>query len=91
MNDSEYIETQRQIMLLAGMAAGLDVRGFLERVEQAQSVGPVLDPTLYRAAADNLECVALLARAVADLQAAHHKAAAQFKNRPTIDFYENPN
>jgi len=54
MNDAEYLQTQMQVLLLAGLLLQLDLPAFLHRIEAAEALGPVLDPTLYRRAADNL-------------------------------------
>jgi len=42
MNDQEYQETQNALNLIARMISGLDLTGFLKRIEQADSVAPFL-------------------------------------------------
>jgi hypothetical protein len=57
MTDDEYRQTQRKLMRLAVEVQGLDFQGFLERIAEAESAGPVLDPTLYRRGAAALAAV----------------------------------
>jgi hypothetical protein len=63
MTDAEYLQTQRQLVLLAQIVDSLDLDGFLRRIEVAESVGPILNPTLYTEGAENLLKVKGLARA----------------------------
>ena len=63
MSDTEYHDTQGRLIDTAFNLAALDLDGFLGRIRESHAVGPVLDPTLYRAASDGLEAVADLARA----------------------------
>lgn len=68
MDDHEYLDTQDQIMVLAKLTLDLDVDGFLRRIDEAEVVGPILDPTLYRQASGNLEKIKRIAEAVRGLQ-----------------------
>jgi len=54
MNDTEYLRTQEQILLLASMLLDLDLPEFLNRIEMAEAAGPLFNPSLYRQAAGNL-------------------------------------
>lgn len=47
MTDPEYLYTQNQVLLLASLAATLDLDTFIARIERAHAVGPIVDPTLY--------------------------------------------
>jgi hypothetical protein len=53
MTDQEYSDVQRSLLLLASVAAELDLAGYLDRIALVHSVGALLDPTLYRAALYN--------------------------------------
>jgi hypothetical protein len=68
MTDAEYLQTQRQLVLLAQIVDSLDLDGFLQRIGVAESVGPILNPTLYTEGAENLARVKGLARACKALQ-----------------------
>lgn len=61
MTDEEYTTTMHQLFLMAGLIRKTDVNGFLERIARAESVAPILDPTLSRAAGPKLEIVKAVA------------------------------
>lgn len=61
MNDADYTSTQYQLMILATIVSGLDLDGFLKRIDMAEAAGPILDPTMYRAAMTNLNSIKRLA------------------------------
>jgi hypothetical protein len=50
MTDDEYELMQQQVLFLGSILVQMDLDGFLARIEHAHAVGPILDPTLYRAA-----------------------------------------
>lgn len=54
MSEEEYTQTQHTIQMIAGLVADLPLEEFIAIVEQAQAAGPVLDPTRWRQATDNL-------------------------------------
>lgn len=62
MTDSEYIAAQRALVYASAMLNKHDWSAFNQRVKTAQAVGPILDPTLYIKASDNLSRVAKVAR-----------------------------
>ncbi len=62
MDNYDYETTQQQIMFLASLIVPLDLKGFLDRINQSHSFAPILDPTLYRAAAGNLSKIEDIAR-----------------------------
>ena len=55
------------IVSVAGLLAQIDLPAMLERVERAHALGPVLDPTLYRAKAKAMDEDAELIRAALPL------------------------
>lgn len=63
MNDVEYRSTQNQLLIVASLVRELDLDGFLERINKAEAIGPIVDPTLYRAAMANLSVIKSLASA----------------------------
>jgi hypothetical protein len=63
MDDWRYADTQHWLLIVANMVAGLDLDGFLQRIEQSEAAGPVLDPTLYALASGKLAKVKRLAEA----------------------------
>jgi hypothetical protein len=68
MNDHEYFNTQGQIMVLAKLTLDLNMDWFLNRIAAAEAIGPILNPTLYRAAGGNLDKIKRIAEAVRNLQ-----------------------
>lgn len=64
MTREEYTEMQSQLVLLARMLPTLDYEGFLEHMEKAEAVGPLLDPTLYLKASENMRSIKELAQAL---------------------------
>ena len=58
MTDAEYQVAQDQCAMLASLALNLpDLDAMLARIATADSIGPIYDPTLYRAAFRKLEQV----------------------------------
>ena len=70
MTDEEYSSTQSQLMLLARVALGINIDGFIERINTAETIAPILDPTLYLQGADNLSKIKALAIGASKFQRA---------------------
>ncbi len=68
MTDEEYGETQRQVVMVSVLVNNMDLEGFLERISLAHSAGPILNPTLYRDAMDNISKIESLANALRSFQ-----------------------
>lgn len=68
MTNEEYTQTQQHIVLLAQLANGLDLDGFLERISLAESVAPIVDPTLWIRGGKKLHQVKRLAQALRPFQ-----------------------
>lgn len=68
LSDEAYLTLQMQLTTLAGLVREMPLSEFIERINKAESVGPILDPTLYRAAAKKLETVKDLAQALTSFQ-----------------------
>lgn len=52
---SDYQVNLRSVFNLAALVRGLRIQEVLGAMERAEGIGPVLDPTLYITAADQLE------------------------------------
>ena len=70
ITDEQYLNTQTQLTLIAGLAQDMDLNGFLARINDSHSIAPILDPTLYRAGMKRLELIADLARAMQKVKTA---------------------
>lgn len=57
MTNKEYMVTQVKMIEIGKVLDTLDFEGFVERCRMAEAIGPVIDPTLYQRAIDNLEAV----------------------------------
>lgn len=68
MSSAEYEATQQNLVFIAHLINQCDLHGFLESIEIAESVGPILDPTLYRKFMKKLESVKRLAQAALHFQ-----------------------
>lgn len=68
MTNELYLLHQTQIINLAMVATGIDTESFIKRIDQAETMGPVLDPSLYRDASLSLSKIKTLAQAVQDLK-----------------------
>lgn len=68
MSDGDYLATQVVLGNLAGFVIPLDLDGFLQRIGEAEAAGPVLDPSLYKEAARDMDRIRRLAQAARDFQ-----------------------
>ena len=68
MKRIEYMAIQDQLVLLARVIEPLDLVDFLNEIEHSETVGPIVDPTLYLQSANKLENVKRLARAALTFQ-----------------------
>ena len=68
MSNAEYIATQQQLLLMASLIKELNLDGFLARIKTAYALGPILDPTLYKKSAENVETVHRIAVAARNFQ-----------------------
>jgi len=63
MNRIEYMAIQVQLVLLAQVVEPLDLVRFLSAIDHSETMGPIVDPTLYLQTANKLENVKRLAQA----------------------------
>ena len=68
MNDIEYLDIQEKLGLISGIVYRLDLDGFLARIERAETIGCVVDPTLYQLGSAKLVDIRRLAQACKKLQ-----------------------
>lgn len=72
MTNEEYQLTQDTLVGVVAVLRGLDLRAFLQRIDRAEAVAPIIDPTLYRQAAVPLGQVRRLAAAALALAQVSH-------------------
>jgi hypothetical protein len=68
MSNEDYQITQEMLFNVVRLTTALDLPAFLERIETADAIGAVIDPTLYRDAASNLDDLKTLAEAANTLR-----------------------
>ena len=69
MKKEEYQQTQTQLLEIMHTVSSMDLNGFVNATNRAESVGPILNPTLYRAGQENLEIVKRMAVALREFKA----------------------
>lgn len=77
MTNDEYKATQDLLLQAGRMVDILDLNGFRDRIRHADSIGSVLDPTLYRDAHRNLQAINELAGAAIRLKSAFQTLKSQ--------------
>jgi hypothetical protein len=84
VNDEEYMTVQTQLQAIGGLVLGMDLDGFLERIDRAETLTPILNPTLWMRGAEKLREVREIAEAVRDVQkVARRQVAAACRNQPS--------
>jgi hypothetical protein len=68
VTDAEYALTQRLIVAAGQLVVGLDLEGFLRRIEMAEAAGPIFAPSLYRESMEKLSEIQRLAEACKTFQ-----------------------
>lgn len=71
MDGKTYIETQMRIIEMGKLADSLDLEAFLKCISNAEAMGPVMDPTMYLKAMDNLRAIKKLAEVAVKMKAAY--------------------
>lgn len=67
MTDKEYIQYQQKIIQLANEIRQLNgLPDFLGRISKAEALGPILNPTLYRAGMEPMGKIKDMAEALND-------------------------
>ncbi len=77
MTNEEYKATQDLLLQAGRMVDVLDLNGFRDRIRSADSIGSILDPTLYRNAHRNLQAIDELAAAGIRLKGAFQTLKSQ--------------
>lgn len=70
MTSDEYSHGQAQMLLMASQIVQVDLASMLSWIDRSEAVGPILDPTLYRAACDRLQAFKELVQAGLQFQKA---------------------
>ena len=68
MTNEEYLKVQEQIVLLSNLVKAMPLKEFIEAADRADTIGPFVDPTLWRDAQKNLAVIMELARGLMTFQ-----------------------
>jgi hypothetical protein len=68
MTDVDYIITQERLRFIADLVTTINLDGFLQRIEEAEAIGPIAHPMLYIKAAAKLDGIKRIAEAARELQ-----------------------
>lgn len=86
MDKVTYTLTQQQVLLIAQLVQGLDLDEFLRSINWADTVGPIVDPTLWMRGSKNMAFIEELARAASrfkeDVRKAHERAGIPLPEVP---------
>lgn len=63
MESGEYLRTQTLMLAMAKQAEGMDMDVFLDSINSAQTVAPLVDPTLYNKGSAKLQSIKNIAQA----------------------------
>lgn len=77
MTSNEYLQCQTQIGLIDQIVSTMPLDDFLSMARHADSVGSIIDPTLYRDGADALHAVIRRAEALAAFKRTCGEAVTQ--------------
>ena len=68
MKAEQYMQTQHQLMVIASLVAEMPLEEFLADIQKADSVGPILNPSLWIAGNEKMQMVKQLAQAALDVK-----------------------
>ena len=84
MKQEDYISTQAQILAIARIVNDIPLYEFIEAAARAETIGPLIDPTTYLAAADNLTTIKHLAQSLVPFKRTIEDLARQVQIPTTL-------
>lgn len=63
LTEDQYMDVQNELLMLCSLMARLPLEEFLEDINRAETVGPIVDPTLYIQGREPLSQIKSLAEA----------------------------
>lgn len=73
LSKEKYLQIQMAIIAIGRTANALDLESFIAQINSAETVAPMVDPTLYRKAAENMHAIKELAVALVPVKRAFEK------------------
>ena len=89
MDAKTYIETQLKIIELGKLAGTLDLDAFLKCIQNAETMAPLIDPTLFMKAQANMTAIKKLALAVRDVKSAYSEVYQVIVSSTVAGFMKN--
>ena len=77
MTNEEYLQAQHTLTMMAEILKGVDLTAFINRINRAEAIGPILDPTLYRDSMERVSALKETAQAARGFQKASEDWLAQ--------------
>lgn len=81
MDVLEYVKVQKQLIRIGKEIRDMNLSEFINGVSRAEAVGPIIDPTMYMRAMDNLSNIRDLASAAQDFKS--NTAHVDFEKLPS--------
>jgi hypothetical protein len=69
VTDEEYAQAQQQVLMMAHIVRGIPLAAMLNAISRADSIGPIVDPTLWMHGHQNMHKIERLASALRKFQA----------------------
>lgn len=90
MKQAEYMKAQVDLIAAARTIEKIDLNAFLRAIGNAETLAPILDPTLYRKAQANLHGMKRLAEAALPVQAAIRELRDAVIETAAMGYMEKP-
>jgi len=68
MDKKDYIDTQTKIITMSQIVSELPLQKFISAIDQADTLGPLIDPTLWIQGQNQMKKVKKLAQALFEFQ-----------------------
>lgn len=73
MTNEQYMAAQMALVKASSLLIGYDWDEFLKRITTAETMGPIMDPTKFRLAQDNLRGIKRLAETAREMKNANQE------------------
>ena len=88
MDNEKYIETQKVILQVSKDIRFLHLEDFIAAINGAESVAPVIDPTMYMAAMKNLRIIKGMAEGLLKFQDSLPELNEVFEGLQDAEYYK---
>lgn len=88
MKPQEYMNTQTDLIAIGRTVDKLDLNAFLKSIGNAETLAPIMDPTMYRKAQANLHSIKKLAESLLPVQVAFRELRGTVLETAAIGYME---